>query len=124
MVQPELHQPGAGERAQRVERHECEADQEPVSIALQEAQEPEVRRRAAFPRGVDVRLGGRRRQRVDLLELVWANLLRIYEPEAAREWLLGLNPHLGDRRPIDLIRAGRTEELMRAIRSDRADSFA
>jgi len=63
-------------------------------------------------------------ERVDLLELVWASLLRIYEPEAAREWLLGLNPHLGDRRPIDLIRAGRTEELMRAIRSDRADSFA
>ena len=63
-------------------------------------------------------------ERVDLLELVWANLLRIYEPEPAREWLLGLNPLLGDRRPIDLVRAGRTEELMRAIRAERADSFA
>jgi hypothetical protein len=27
-------------------------------------------------------------------------------------------------RPIDLIRLGRTEELMRAIRAERADTFA
>jgi uncharacterized protein (DUF2384 family) len=63
-------------------------------------------------------------EKVDLLELVWSNLLRLYEPEAARAWLFGLNPTLGDRRPIDLVRAGRTEELMRAIRAERADSFA
>ena len=63
-------------------------------------------------------------EKVDLLELVWSNLLRIYDPEAARSWLFGLNPTLGDRRPIDLVRAGRTEELMRAIRAERADSFA
>ena len=63
-------------------------------------------------------------ERIDLLELIWANLLRLYEPEAARSWLFGLNPHLGDRRPIDLVRAGRAEELMRAIRAERADSFA
>ena len=63
-------------------------------------------------------------EKVDLLELVWSNLLRIYDPEAARSWLFGLNPILGDRRPIDLVRAGRTEELMRAIRAERADSFA
>ncbi len=63
-------------------------------------------------------------ERVDLLELVWSNLVRIYDHDAAREWLLGLNPNLGDRRPIDLVRAGRAEELMRAIRAERADSFA
>jgi hypothetical protein len=63
-------------------------------------------------------------ERVDLLELVWSNLGRIYDTDAAREWLLGINPNLGDRRPIDLIRAGRAEELMRAIRAERADSFA
>lgn len=63
-------------------------------------------------------------EKIDLLELVWANLLRLYEPAAARSWLFGLNPHLGDRRPIDLVRAGRAEELMRAIRAERADSFA
>ena len=63
-------------------------------------------------------------ERVDLLELVWSSLLRLYDPETARSWLFGLNPHLGDRRPIDLIRAGRAEELMRAIRAERADAFA
>src|SRR5215207_11190821 len=51
-------------------------------------------------------------ERVDLLEMVWANLLRLYDKEAALAWLFGLNPALGDRRPIDMIRAGRTEELM------------
>jgi uncharacterized protein (DUF2384 family) len=63
-------------------------------------------------------------ERVDLLELVWSNLLRLYDPETARSWLFGLNPQLGDRRPIDLVRAGRAEELMRAIRAERAESFA
>jgi len=63
-------------------------------------------------------------ERVDLLELVWSSLLRLYDPEAARAWLVGINPQLGDRRPVDLIRAGRAEELMRAIRAERAGSFA
>jgi uncharacterized protein (DUF2384 family) len=63
-------------------------------------------------------------EKVDLLELVWSNLLRIYEPEAALAWLFGVNPGLGERRPIDLVRAGRIEDLMRAIRAERADSFA
>jgi uncharacterized protein (DUF2384 family) len=63
-------------------------------------------------------------EKVDLLELVWSNLLRVYERDAALSWLFGINPHLGDRRPIDLVRAGRTEELMRAIRAERSDSFA
>jgi hypothetical protein len=63
-------------------------------------------------------------ERVDLLELVLASLLRLYEPEAARAWLFGLNPRLGDRRPIDLVRMGRTEELLAAIRDERAEAFA
>ena len=63
-------------------------------------------------------------EKVDLLELVWSNLLRLYEREAALAWIFGLNPLLGDRRPIDLIRLGRAEELMRAIRAERADTFA
>jgi len=63
-------------------------------------------------------------EKVDLLELVWSNLLRLYDKQAALAWIFGLNPQLGDRRPIDLIRQGRTEELMRAIRAERSDSFA
>ncbi len=63
-------------------------------------------------------------EKIDLLELVWSSLLRLYDAETARAWLFGLNPHLSDRRPIDVIRAGRIEELMRAIRAERADAFA
>jgi uncharacterized protein (DUF2384 family) len=63
-------------------------------------------------------------EKVDLLELVWSSVLRLYDREAAVEWLVGINPRLGDRRPIDLVRAGRAEELMRAIRAERSDSFA
>ena len=63
-------------------------------------------------------------EKVDLLELVWSNVLRLYDREAALAWLFGLNPLLSDRRPIDLVRAGRAEELMRAIRAERADTFA
>lgn len=62
--------------------------------------------------------------RVDLLELVMANLLRLYQPEAAKRWLLGANPHLGERRPMDLIRRGQTHQLLDAIASERAGSFA
>jgi len=63
-------------------------------------------------------------EKVELLELVWSNLLRLYDRETALAWLVGINPHLGDRRPIDVVRAGRVEELMRAIRTERAGSFA
>ena len=63
-------------------------------------------------------------EKVDLLELVWSNVLRIYDREAALAWLFGVNPLLGDRRPVDLIRLGRAEELMRAIRAERSDTFA
>jgi uncharacterized protein (DUF2384 family) len=60
---------------------------------------------------------------VDLLELVWSSVLRIYDQDAALAWLFGVNPLLGDRRPVDLIRQGRTEELMRAVRAERSDTF-
>lgn len=63
-------------------------------------------------------------ERVDLLELVLASLMRLYEAEAVERWLRGVNPHLGDRRPIDLIRAGRTQELLGAIAAERSGSFA
>lgn len=63
-------------------------------------------------------------ERVDSLEHVMSSLLRLYAPEAAERWLVGLNPHLGDRRPVDLVRAGRTTELLDAIAAERAGAFA
>ena len=62
-------------------------------------------------------------EKVDLLELVWSNVLRIYDQDAALAWLFGVNPLLSDRRPVDLIRQGRIEELMRAVRAERSDTF-
>lgn len=63
-------------------------------------------------------------ERVDLLELAMSRLLRLYSAEAAELWLRGVNPHLGDRRPIDLVRSGLTVELLDAIAAERAGSFA
>ncbi|MBV9514452.1 MAG: DUF2384 domain-containing protein [Mycobacteriaceae bacterium] len=62
--------------------------------------------------------------RVDLLELVMAQLLRLYAAEAAEPWLVGMNPSLGGRRPIDLIRRGQTREVLDAIANERAGNFA
>jgi transcriptional regulator with XRE-family HTH domain len=63
-------------------------------------------------------------ERVDVLELVMSSLLRVYSPAVAERWLFGMNPHLRDRRPIDLVRAGRAQELLAAISAERAGSFA
>jgi transcriptional regulator with XRE-family HTH domain len=63
-------------------------------------------------------------ERLDLLELVMSALLRMYRPETVDDWLFGLNPLLRNRRPIDVIRQGRVEELLAAIRQEQADSFA
>jgi uncharacterized protein (DUF2384 family) len=63
-------------------------------------------------------------ERLDVLELVMSSLGRLYPREVAERWLFGLNPQLGFRRPIDVIRTGRAEELLAAIRAERAGSYA
>lgn len=63
-------------------------------------------------------------ERVDLLEVVMAHLLRLHSSETAQRWLVGLNPNLGDRRPVDLIRRRRTREVLDAIANELAGSFA
>ena len=61
--------------------------------------------------------------RLNVLELVMAELLQIYSPSTAGKWLYGLNPLLGGR-PIDAIRAGRADELLDVLRQERAESYA
>ena len=42
----------------------------------------------------------------------------------AEKWLFGSNPRLRNRRPIDVIRAGETQELLPVLRQERAGSYA
>lgn len=62
--------------------------------------------------------------RVDLLDLVMSDLLRLHSGTAAERWLIGTNPNLGGRRPIDLIRRGQTQDLLDALANERAGGFA
>jgi Protein of unknown function (DUF2384) len=62
--------------------------------------------------------------RVDLLELTISAVGRLYEPQVVENWLFGLNPSLGDRRPIDLIRAGDLSAVLAALRAEEGESFA
>jgi hypothetical protein len=63
-------------------------------------------------------------ERLDLLELAASRLARLYEPEVIDDWIFGLNPHLGDRRPIDAIRAHELEAVLGAIRAEEGESYA
>jgi transcriptional regulator with XRE-family HTH domain len=63
-------------------------------------------------------------ERLDLLELTMSSLLRLHEPSTAEKWLFGLNAHLHDRRPIDVIRMGQTLDLLSALQQERAGSYA
>jgi len=62
--------------------------------------------------------------RIDQLEVVMSLAFRTYHPRAVRPWLTGVNPHLGNRQPIWFLRKGRYDEVLAALRQERAGSFA
>jgi hypothetical protein len=62
--------------------------------------------------------------KLDALEFVISRLLQHFYPDTARKWLLGINAHLGDRRPIDLIAQNRVAEVIAAIEQDELGAFA
>lgn len=62
--------------------------------------------------------------RVDALEFVLAESERIFGKVGARKWLHGIEPRLGDRRPIDVLRAGAVHEVVRALAEHKAGSFS
>lgn len=62
--------------------------------------------------------------KLDALEFVVARLLQHFQPETARKWLTGINAHLGDRRPLDLIGCNRVAEVIAAIEQAELDSYA
>lgn len=64
------------------------------------------------------------RRKLEGVEFLLSRLLDLYERDVAIDWLQGVNAHLGDRRPIDVLAEGRIAEVLQAIQADEADSFA
>lgn len=46
------------------------------------------------------------------------------EPTSVPKWLMGYNAHLGDRRPVDLLREGDLSGVIAAIEALRSGSYA
>ena len=58
------------------------------------------------------------------LDVVVEMLTGVLEPSSIRKWLLGLNAHLSDRRPIHLLQAGRVSAVLAAVEAHVAGKFA
>ncbi len=58
------------------------------------------------------------------LDTVVSLLEGFLEDGSIAKWLRGINAHLGDRRPIDVIRQGRLSEVVAAIEAEKAGAFA
>jgi hypothetical protein len=66
----------------------------------------------------------RNKARLDALEFIVARLLQTFTPPTAVKWLHGVNAHLGNRRPLDLIARNRIAEVIAAIEQADVDSYA
>lgn len=69
-------------------------------------------------------LGGEVAWRITSLAAVVTALRSLYEPEAIAGWLAGANPHLGDRRPLDVLAEGDVAAVMAAVQAARTGVFA
>ncbi len=64
------------------------------------------------------------RRKLAGVEFMLGRLLDVYNRDTAVKWLHGVNAHLGNRRPIDLLARGRLIEVLQAIEADDSDSYA
>jgi len=64
------------------------------------------------------------RATLDGLEYILSRLLDHMSPATARKWLKGVNAHLGNRRPLDLIASQRIAEVVAAVEQSAVDSYA
>jgi transcriptional regulator with XRE-family HTH domain len=62
--------------------------------------------------------------KLEAVEFVLSRLLLSYRRQTAVKWLFGTNAHLGDARPIDLLKRGRVSEVLRAIEAEEAGAYA
>jgi hypothetical protein len=61
--------------------------------------------------------------KLDGLEFVVTRLRYHFSVPTARKWLTGINAHLGNRRPVDLVARNRIAEVIAAIEQADLDSF-
>lgn len=62
--------------------------------------------------------------RLQAFEVVVSLLLGFLAPTTIPKWLRGVNAHLGNRRPIDVLLTGRLSEVVAAIENERSGAFA
>lgn len=63
-------------------------------------------------------------ERLRNLGTVVDSLTGYLEPEVIPDWLTGANPHLGHRRPIDVLLAGRVTDVIAAVESEKRGAHA
>ena len=64
------------------------------------------------------------RRKLQGVEFVLGRLLDVYGRDSALKWLEGINAHLGNRRPIDFLDAGRIQEVLGALEAEETGSYA
>lgn len=69
-------------------------------------------------------LGGEPGWRLAALASVVTALRTIYESSAVAGWLHGSNPHLNDRRPLDVLAQGDLAGVMAAVQAARTGVYA
>jgi len=74
--------------------------------------------------GKDEEPDPKNRRKLEGVEFVLGRLLDLYDADTAGKWLRGFNAHLGDRRPIDLLAAGRVAGVLQAIEAEEAGAYA
>lgn len=69
-------------------------------------------------------VGGEEGWRLSALAAVVTALLAFLEPQAIAGWMHGSNPHLRDRRPVDILAEGDLATVMVAVQAARTGVFA
>lgn len=69
-------------------------------------------------------IGGEGGWRLTTLAAVVTALLSVFDPEVVPDWLGGLNPHLNDRRPLDVLAEGDVAAVMGAVQAARTGGYA
>lgn len=62
--------------------------------------------------------------RIEGIETVVALLIEVLSPSTIPKWLRGINAHLDNRRPLDVLMAGRLSEVIAAVENERSGTFA